>query len=70
MRIFQNVCRSLGTILTNRNDVHDESRGNNYGKVCHYSENLISHLLSKTLKIRMYEIFPVLPLGVKSGFLP
>jgi hypothetical protein len=36
--MFQNVCRSLGTTVTNRNEVHDESsRRINSGNVCQYS---------------------------------
>jgi len=38
MKIFQNVRRSLGTILKSINYVHDESsRRINSGNVCHYS---------------------------------
>jgi hypothetical protein len=38
MKVFQNVCGSLGTILANRDEVHDggESRIN-FENACHYS---------------------------------
>jgi hypothetical protein len=35
------ACRTLATILTNRNEVYDESRGTNSGNVSLFSLNTI-----------------------------
>jgi hypothetical protein len=48
----------LGTTLINQNDIRDEIKGRlNSGNACYYSvQNLLSsHLISKNLKIKMYE---------------
>jgi hypothetical protein len=55
---------SPATTLTNKNDIHDESKsrlnmGNDY---CHSVQNLLfSHLISKNLKIKIYKtvILPI-----------
>jgi hypothetical protein len=61
----------LGTTLTHRNDIHDETEHRlNSGNACHYSvQNLLSSLLiSKNLKIKIYKtvILPVVLCGCEA----
>jgi hypothetical protein len=64
MIMLQNVRRSLGTILTNIDEVHDESRRRaNSGNVCYYSV-LILNIPSASQNKRMP---PVVPICMRSG---
>jgi hypothetical protein len=61
----------LGTTLTYQNDIHDEMKSRlNSENACYYSvQNLLSsHLMSKKLKIKIYNtvILPVLLYGCKT----
>jgi hypothetical protein len=61
----------LGTTLTNQNDIHDEIKSRlNPGNACYYSVQslLSSHLISKTLKIKIYKtvILPVVLYGCET----
>jgi ribosomal protein S2 len=64
-RCFKNVAqfRYLGTTITNQNLIQKEIKRWNSGNASYYSvQNLVSsHLLSKNIKIRIYEttILPV-----------
>jgi hypothetical protein len=67
MRMLQNVCRSMETIPTNRNEVHDEK---NSGNAYHYSVPEVHNLFSTMSEISINKtILPLLPMVVKSGFL-
>jgi ribosomal protein S2 len=59
-RCFENVTqfRYLGTTITNQNLIQEEiKRRLNSGNACYHSvHNLLSSLLSKNIKIRIYKI--------------
>jgi hypothetical protein len=70
---FENVTKFkyFGTILANKNNIHDEIKGRlNWGNVRYYSvQNLLSsRLISKKLKIKIYKtiILPVVLYGGES----
>ncbi|PNF26869.1 hypothetical protein B7P43_G16264 [Cryptotermes secundus] len=72
-RCFENVVqfRYLGTTITNQNLIQEEiKRRLNSGNACYHSvQNLLSsHLLSKNIKIRIYEsiILPVILYGCET----
>jgi hypothetical protein len=72
MGMFENVRRSLGTILTNRNEVHGEGRrGTILEKfpVIQFELFNISSTFQKAEEQYIQTILPVLPVGVKSGFI-
>jgi hypothetical protein len=61
----------LWTILTNKNDIHDEIKSRlNSGNACYHSvKNLLSsRLISKNLKIKIYKtvILPVVLYGCET----
>jgi len=71
MRMFQSVCRSLGTVLMNKNEVHDGSwRRINSRNVCHYSVKKfnIPHTFQNDEDQDIQNNFAFF-LCVKSGFL-
>jgi len=55
MRMFQSVYRSLGTMLTNRNKVHDKQEKYKVWNVCQYSVRKLN-ILSTFQNAENYDV--------------